>query len=93
MYSINVPASSSEDIKGVAVRPMGGTMISVTGYRTRLTEKGVRTVQSRLKFERTGPEGTDSGAYFEGYITITPLKFDWTARETLKDLESWDLKK
>jgi len=93
VYSINVPASRSGDIKGVAVRPMGGTMISVTGYRTRSTEEGVRTVQSRLKFERTGPEGSDSAAYFDGYITITPLKFDWTAIDVLKELKSWDQKK
>ena len=93
VYSINVPASSGEDIKGVAVRPMGGTLISVTGYRSRGTENETETVQARLKFERTAPEGTDSAAFFDGYITITPLKFDWTAREALEDLESWDLKK
>ena len=93
VYSINVPSNNADDIKGVAVRPMGGTMISITGYRTRETAGDALTVQSRLKFENKGPDGTDSGAFFDGYITITPLRFDWTARDTIKELESWGLKK
>lgn len=93
VYSINVPTSDANSIKGVAVRPMGGTMLSITEYRTQTNEDGTKTVRARLKLARSGPEGTDSGAFFKGYITVTPLKFDWTARDAIKDLESWKLEK
>ena len=26
-----------------------------------------------------------------GYVTITPLRFDWTHREALADLANWNL--
>lgn len=91
VYSINVPGNDADRIKGVAVRPMGGSMISVQGYRSRDGEDGEKVVQSRLSFERQGPSGSDCEAFFDGYITITPLKFDWTAHETLKELRKWKL--
>ena len=34
---------------------------------------------------------TDTYAYQQGYITLTPLKFDWTDYELIDELESWDL--
>ncbi|MDA1266547.1 MAG: hypothetical protein O2816_15815 [Planctomycetota bacterium] len=39
----------------------------------------------------TFPEGTDSAAYMDGYITITPLRSDWTHREALAGLAERNL--
>ena len=91
VYSINVPSSKVEDIKGVAIRPMGGTQITVKGYSSLESDNGIRSVKTNLKFETRGPKGTDTGAFFEGYVTVTPLRFDWTAKDALKELEGWGL--
>ena len=34
---------------------------------------------------------TDTYAYQQGYISVTPLKFDWTDLEMLDEVESWNL--
>ena len=34
---------------------------------------------------------TDTYAYQQGYISVTPLKFDWTDFEMLDEVESWNL--
>ena len=39
----------------------------------------------------TIPAGSDTEAYNEGLVTITPLRFDWTDRPTVEALEGWDL--
>jgi 5'-nucleotidase len=35
-------------------------------------------------------EGTDISAINEGYISITPLRYDLTDNTLLKKIESWD---
>ncbi len=34
---------------------------------------------------------SDTYSYQSGFITVTPLKFDWTAHDFIDELESWDL--
>ena len=34
---------------------------------------------------------TDTFAYQNGYITVTPLKFDWTSYESLEQIRGWNL--
>ena len=36
-------------------------------------------------------DSTDTYAYQNGFITITPLDFDWTAYSMIEDIETWDL--
>ena len=35
---------------------------------------------------------TDTFAYQQSFITITPLKFDWTSYDSLEKIQNWDLK-
>jgi 5'-nucleotidase len=43
--------------------------------------------------EPTGVDepGTDFGALQAGYVSITPLQLDLTAREAMETLKSWNL--
>jgi 5'-nucleotidase len=34
---------------------------------------------------------TDTSAFQNNFITITPLKFDWTDYEVLADIKGWEL--
>ena len=61
-------------------------------YRTLSEKEKSKTVRTQLKFETSGPEGSDCGVFFDGYITITPFQFDWPAWGALIDMKTWHLK-
>ncbi|MCH7672633.1 MAG: 5'/3'-nucleotidase SurE [Proteobacteria bacterium] len=88
LISINIPAG---ELKGVAVRPMGDSYLQTGAYAL------IDESANRLTYERerirvpSTDESTDTYAYQQGYITLTPLKFDWTAHELIDEVESWDL--
>lgn len=90
VFSINLPAASADRIAGVAVRGMGGSYLRL-GYQEVEGEEGARVFQPRITPEDTFPAGSDTEAFMEGMITITPLRFDATDREALDDLSSWGL--
>ncbi|MDE2943987.1 MAG: 5'/3'-nucleotidase SurE [Gemmatimonadota bacterium] len=98
VYSINFPVGTAEDASGIAARAMGGQYIKVeyeevTGDSTEegSADEGVRVFRPRFERPDPYPAGSDSEAYGEGFITITPLRFDWTDRPTVDALEGWDL--
>lgn len=86
VISVNIPRG---DIRGVVVRQMGESYLSVDGYELVDEDDGpiyrrIRTIQSATDTR------SDTWAWQQGYITVTPLKFDWTDYEYLSDLQSWD---
>jgi len=98
VYSINFPVGTAGDASGIAVRPMGGQYIKVeyeevTGDDAEggSGEEGVRIFRPRFERPDPYPAGSDSEAYGEGFVTITPLRFDWTDPGRLEALEGWDL--
>lgn len=98
VYSINFPVGSAEDASGIAARAMGGQYIKVgyeevtgDGAEGGAAEAGVRVFRPRFQRPDPYPAGSDSEAYGEGFVTITPLRFDWTDRGAVDALEEWDL--
>jgi len=89
VVSINIPGG---ELKGVAIRPMGGSYLKTESYEPS-DQIGNTTNYERIRIRVPvdSPE-TDTYAFQQGYITITPLKFDWTDHELLNEIESWDLK-
>jgi hypothetical protein len=37
------------------------------------------------------PAGSDTRAYLDGAITITPLAYDWTHERAVADVATWGL--
>ena len=92
VYSINFPPGSAEDLKGVAACAMEGSYLVIRGWAERDTAQGEAGAVGRLQFLRSaGEAGGDTRAYLDGYVTVTPLQWDWTDRAALADLESWEL--
>ncbi|MCE9564343.1 MAG: 5'/3'-nucleotidase SurE [Planctomycetes bacterium] len=88
LYNVNIPVLERGPIKGVKVLPQ-----NVSPY----TEKFDRRVNPRGRtYFWTSPDflcpdprpGTDVEALAEGYITVTPLKFDLTDHAKLAELQS-----
>jgi 5'-nucleotidase len=89
VISVNIPAG---ELKGVAVRPMGDAYLDMGNYNL-TSETGNKMVYTqRLGLTRSKDEASDTYAYQQGFITVTPLKFDWTAYEMIEAISAWDLK-
>jgi len=89
VISVNIPAG---ELKGIAVRPMGDAYLDMGNY-TLKSETGNNMVYTqRLGLSRSKDEASDTYAYQQGFITVTPLKFDWTAYEMIETISAWDLK-
>jgi len=91
IYSINVPAGSADEIRGVVPAYMGGAVFGVDGYAEGEDEDGKAVCRARLRRYTQGPAGSDTAQFLARNITITPLRFDWTDREVLAELGDWDL--
>ncbi|MCE7995603.1 MAG: 5'/3'-nucleotidase SurE [Roseivirga sp.] len=88
VISVNIPAG---ELKGVVAKPMGDAYLDMGDYGLK-SETGNKAVyQQKLALSKSKNTETDTYAYQQGYITITPLKFDWTAHKMLEDINSWGL--
>jgi 5'-nucleotidase len=70
---------------------MGDSYLQTSHYE--LVERaGDRSVYERERITvQSTDSSTDTYSYQQGYITLTPLKFDWTDTDFLDRLESWNL--
>lgn len=88
VLSLNVPGG---ELKGVAVRPMGEAYIASTPYTLSNRIGDMGTYESSYAPQRAEDTASDTYAYQNGYATLTPLKFDWTAHEMIETVESWGI--
>lgn len=88
VVSINIPAG---ELLGVAVRPMGDSYIDTAAYELKDQNKGTHLYESNITRVQSDNRETDTFAYQQGYVTITPLKFDWTSYESLNQIRDWGL--
>ena len=90
VLSVNFPAATEDAIAGVAIGRMGGSYIQF-GYDEVEPEDGVRVFRPRYSPAEAHPPGSDTEAFMQGMITITPLRFDWTDGDFLRELGTWGL--
>lgn len=88
MISINVPAG---DIRGVAVRPMGDSYLQTDSYDPGQSSGGRTDYEAKRIIVQSEDSSSDTYAYQQGYISVTPLKFDWTDFDLLDEVEAWNL--
>jgi len=91
ILSINIPAATQDEIKGVVPARMGGSYFHFLPFEERQDPWGRSYYWSRISLSEEFESGTDSHAYQQRMITITPLRFDWTDYEVLDKLRTWDL--
>ena len=88
VLSLNVPRG---ELKGIAVRPMGESYITGSPYELTNDIGNTRIYESNYVGQRAVDPSNDTFAYQNGYATITPLKFDWTAHEMIDVVDNWGL--
>jgi 5'-nucleotidase len=95
VLSINVPAKvATGSVKAKAqALPMGRGYLEITSFAELQPASGAEGALWRPSLRLLEPSqelaGSDTGAYLDGEITVTPLSFDWTARGQLDWLRSW----
>ncbi|HIF05754.1 MAG TPA: 5'/3'-nucleotidase SurE [Gemmatimonadetes bacterium] len=89
ILSVNIPAG---ELKGVRVRPMGDAYLKTVDYEIREESENTTTYQRRRIRQRGTDPSSDTFSYQEGYIVLTPLKFDWTDHEAIGEVTAWGLR-
>lgn len=89
VYSINVPRGVDEADLQIVVAPMGGSYVRF-GFDVNL-EASPPVAVPRFRVGEA-EAGSDTDAYNRGRVTVTPLRFDWTDRPALREMQAWDLR-
>jgi 5'-nucleotidase len=92
LLNVNVPYLADDSIKGYMITRQG-----LRVYRDRLDRRFDPRGKEYFWIGGDTPtgvpeEGTDFGTLADGYVSITPLQLDLTAREMLDTLGDWDWK-
>ena len=91
VINVNYPACPPEEAKGLRICPQTSA-VWVNGYEERQDPHGEPYWWLRGEIPaHTVNAGSDKDLLDRGYITITPLKFDFTDRETMQALTQMDL--
>ena len=88
VIAINIPGG---DLKGVAVRAMGDSYLKTESYTPKVDSEGRSYFERERTIIQSTNSSTDTYAYQRGFITVTPLDFDWTAHSMIEDIQTWDL--
>ena len=87
ILNINIPGIAKEDINGVAITEMGGRMFT-DNYEKRIDPRGkvYYWMAGKLSTEKDN-DNTDITAIRQNKISISPLSFNLTKKEVIKDLD------
>jgi 5'-nucleotidase len=88
VLSVNIPDGA---LRGVLIAPMGGAYVTVDGFEERYDDTGMAYYAPQWRLVRVTEEATDTRAYQDQWITITPLRLDWTDYPTIEALRQWPL--
>jgi len=91
LLNVNVPDLSGRPPKGVRVVPQSMKGFA-EGWERRLDPRG-RTYYWMIGAQGAEDEGIDSdvAALADGYVTVTPLRFDLTDAQAMGDVQGWGL--
>jgi 5'-nucleotidase len=89
ILNVNVPDLPISEIKGVKVTRLGHR--HKADMMTKSQDPWHRDIYwyGLLGKEEDGGEGTDFHAVAENYVSITPLKVDMTAHDSLQNINEW----
>ncbi|MFK5956717.1 MAG: 5'/3'-nucleotidase SurE [Planctomycetota bacterium] len=91
VYNVNVPTSDAKLLKGVLATPMGEIYIKVPRYSIE-TVDGKTMAQAQPRFHINNPADSDTALFYQGNITVTPLRTDWSDTAMMETIQGWALK-
>jgi 5'-nucleotidase len=92
LFNVNVPSPERGPIRGIAVKPQNVAPYTET-FDRRTDPRGRVYFWSSPEFSCPEPHpDTDVTSLAEGYITVTPLQFNLTQGEMLRQMQDWNWK-
>jgi len=91
VYNVNVPTSDRKLLKGVVSAPMGGIYIKIPTFSADVVDDKTM-IRAHPRFNMDNPPTSDTALFYQGNITVTPLRIDWSDSAMMKTMQSWDLK-
>jgi 5'-nucleotidase len=92
LFNVNIPVLERGPVKGIKVMPQNISPY-YEKFDRRVNPRGRTYFWSSPEFICPDPHpGSDVEALNEGYITVTPLKFDLTDHTRMAELQKWDWK-
>ncbi|WP_264213121.1 5'/3'-nucleotidase SurE [Leisingera thetidis] len=88
-YNINFPPVPAADVKGTRVAPQGFRRGSHFSAQEQLSPTGRRCIWIRGGNQQAGTApGSDAAVNLDGYISVTPMRADLTARDAIGALKA-----
>ncbi|SFP20173.1 5'/3'-nucleotidase SurE [Tranquillimonas alkanivorans] len=88
-YNVNFPPVRGADVRGLRVTSQGFRQAGAHGVEPYIAPNGRRFIWIKGSSQQTDTgEGTDAQANIDGYISITPMRADFTAHEVIEDLRT-----
>lgn len=89
LYNVNIPPLERGPVSGVKVMPQNVSLYAEK-FDRRVNPRGRTYFWTSPEFHCPAPHpDTDVTALAEGYITVTPLRFDLTDYKRLQDMQQW----
>ncbi len=88
-YNVNFPPIAAKDVKGMKVAAQGYRTDTFFGVEPHISPSGRKFlwITGGPQHKPTAP-GTDVAVNLDGYISVTPMRADLTAHDTLGELEA-----
>jgi 5'-nucleotidase len=90
LFNVNVPSPERGPVRGIVGRPQNVAPYVET-FDRRIDPRGRVYFWTNPEFSCPDPHpDTDVTALAEGYVTVTPLQFDLTQAELLREMGKWE---
>lgn len=87
VINVNVPNLEGKDVKGVKPCKLGEVIYDF--YTEDVDEHGQWIVKPTMRKDETILKGTDRYYLRDGFITVTPLRYNFTNFEALEEIRGW----
>lgn len=88
-YNVNFPPVPASGVKGTRAAPQGKRAHTGFSVEAQLSPSGRRFLWAKGGDQRAAvAEGTDAAINMDGWISITPMRADFTCRDSLSALEA-----
>lgn len=90
LYNLNIPTVAIDNPRGVRVVPMGVSQFGAK-YLKRTDPKGRDYYWATDDPPPHTDHDTDLTCLNDGYVTVTPLQYDMTKMDTLREMQGWTM--
>lgn len=90
LFNVNIPSLEKGEVRGIRVAPQNTTTYEEK-FEKRVDPRGRTYFWVGADFNCPAPHpATDTHSLADGFITVTPLQFNLTEKNQLREMNAWD---